>query len=142
MSESTPFERFKRMSGLQADREPSTSPGQPVQLPDDEATVEKALKVLARLKSYTLPAGRMPAAGGIAERCAAGLLHWEDGEPVWEADGPASILAVLDEIEGELIVLGGAPDPVIEAVAMVQRAFLGARLVEVRTKTAREIIEP
>jgi hypothetical protein len=37
------------------------------------------------------------------------------------------------DIERELTALGGAPDKVLaEAVAMVERSFPGARLVEVR----------
>jgi hypothetical protein len=92
----------------------------------------EALALLRRLKTYTLPTGRIPAACEIAERFAARLVRWEHGRPVFESDDPGRILGLLREIEGELIALGGAPDPLVESVAMIQRAFPGTRLVEVR----------
>ena len=95
----------------------------------ERATIDEALALLNRLKTFTLPAGRMPAAHMIAERCAARLVHWENGQSVFEVGDPAGILAVLRDIEGELIALGGAPEPLVEAVAMVQRTFPGARLL-------------
>ena len=57
----------------------------------------------------------------------------ENGEPLDEADSPALLLAVLREIERELIELGDAVDTELAAaVAMVERTFPGACLVEVR----------
>ena len=47
----------------------------------------------------------------IAKRLAARLVLWEDGEPISEADDPASILAILRDIERELIAIGGYVDP-------------------------------
>lgn len=97
-------------------------------------TADKALALLNRLKTYTLPAGRMPAARLLAERLGAAMVRWEDGGPVSDVpDDPAVILRALQGFEGELIALGGAPDPELtKAVAMVERSFPGARLVEVR----------
>jgi len=132
------FERFKRLYGLagESDRDRSANCNEPAHGPSPDeaiATAEKALQVLTRLKSYTLPAGRIPTARMIAERCAARLVHRRDGEAVFEVDDPSSILAVLLEIEGELIALGGAPDPdLAETVALVEGIFPGSRLVGVR----------
>lgn len=95
----------------------------------------QALALLQRLKVYTLPAGRMGAAREIAERCAERLVRWQAGEQMDEADDPASILAVVRNIERELIELGAEPNPGLAAtVRMVEGAFPGARLVEVRRK--------
>jgi putative transposase len=75
----------------------------------------------------------MPAARMIAERCSARLVQSHDGEPVDEADAPASFLAVLQDIERELIASGGGPDPELAgASGAVEAAFPGARLVAVR----------
>jgi hypothetical protein len=68
--------------------------------------INEALTLLRRLKYYTLPAGQMPAAREIAERWAARLVLWENGEPISEADDAASILAVLCDIEHELTTIG------------------------------------
>jgi hypothetical protein len=93
----------------------------------------EAPALLKRLKTFTLPAGRMPAARMIAERCSARLVQSHDGEPVDEADAPASFLAVLQDIERELIASGGGPDPELAgASGAVEAAFPGARLVAVR----------
>jgi len=46
---------------------------------------------------------------------------------------------VLRGIEGELTALGGAPDPLLEAVSLVERTFPDARLFEVR-KRANEAL--
>jgi hypothetical protein len=101
----------------------------------DRAATDEALTLLQRLKTFTLPAGRMPAAREIAERWSARLVRWENGEPVDEADDPASSLAVLRGIERELTALGGVPDPALaEAVAVVEGAFPGSQLVEIRRK--------
>jgi hypothetical protein len=97
------------------------------------ALTEEALALLQRLKCYTVPAGRMPAAREIAERCASWLVRRDDGEPVSEADDAASILAVLRDIERELIAIGSSPDPELaEAVEIVQGTFLDARLVKIQ----------
>ena len=93
----------------------------------------EARALLKRLKTFTLPAGRMPAARMIAERCSARLVQAHDGEPVDEADDPASFLAVLQDIERELIALGGFPDPELAgAIGAVEASFPGACLVDVR----------
>lgn len=96
-------------------------------------TAGEALVLLQRLKTFTLPGGRMPAAREIARRCAFRLQPRENGKPTGEANDPVRILAVLREIERELIALGAAPDPELAAAfEMVQRALPGTRLVEVR----------
>lgn len=95
---------------------------------------DAAFALLNRLKTYTVPAGRMPAARLLAERLGAAMVHWENREPGSDVpDDPTAILRTLQGFECELIALGGAPDPELtEAVAMVERSFAGARLVEVR----------
>jgi hypothetical protein len=108
---------------------------------------DEALAVLARLKTLALPAGRMPAAREIAQRCTERLLRRDNGEPVAEADDTAAILSALREIERELIALGATSDPELaEAVDRVTRAFPGSRLVEVRTSLVQhaggELVEP
>ncbi len=90
----------------------------------EHATADKALALLNRLKCFTLPAGRMPAARELA--------LWL--EPLKNAD-PRTILTALQGFERELIGLGVAVDPeLLEAVAIIERTFPGARLVEVRRK--------
>jgi hypothetical protein len=76
----------------------------------------------------------MEAAREIAERYRAGLVRWENGEPFENtADEPAAVLAVLKDIERELVALGGAPDPELaDVIDIVGGAFPGARLVDVR----------
>jgi hypothetical protein len=94
---------------------------------------DEALSLLRRLKCYTPPAGRVPAAREIAERCAARFVLWENGERVSEADEVASILAVLRDIERELAAIGGSLDPELaDAVEMVERIFPGARLIKIQ----------
>ncbi len=63
----------------------------------------EALALLNRLKTYTLPAGRMPAARTIVERL----------KPLLAAPeiDPAQALTALQQIERELVALGGASDP-------------------------------
>lgn len=98
-----------------------------------EQACAKALKTLNRLMTLTLPTGRMPAAREIAERCADWLVRWEDGEPVDEADDPASILTVFRDIERELTALGAQPDPELaETVALVEQAFPGAHFLGIK----------
>lgn len=85
----------------------------------------EALALLNRLKTYTLPAGRMPAARAIVERL----------KPLLAAPeiDPAQALTTLQQLERELVALGGASDPELtEAATIVERAFPGARLVDVR----------
>jgi|HubBroStandDraft_6_1064221.scaffolds.fasta_scaffold1182290_2 hypothetical protein len=64
----------RQMENREAFREPSAAKkewSRPV-------SADEALAVLSRPKTYTLPAGRMPAAREIAERCTAQLVLWED----------------------------------------------------------------
>jgi TubC N-terminal docking domain len=97
------------------------------------ALADEALALLRRLKCFALPAGRMPAASEIAERCTARLALWDHGEPVSEADDAVSILAILRDIERELTAIGGYVDPeLVETVEMVEHTFPGARLVKIR----------
>jgi hypothetical protein len=85
---------------------------------------DKALSLLNRIKTYTLPTGRMPAARVLAERL----------RPLAEADAEA-ILAALEAFERELVELGGQPDPeLLEAVEAVEGVFPGTRLVEVKPR--------
>jgi hypothetical protein len=91
----------------------------------DKASVdpaEMALGLLARLRGYTLPSGRMPVARDLAERMR-GLTD------------TATILSSLRDFEREMVALGGKYDPELtEAVEMVQGAFPGARLMAVNRK--------
>ena len=81
-------------------------------------SVERAAALLARVKSYTLPIGRMPTVRKLAERMH-GLTE------------PAEILGALQNFEREMIELGGRCDPQLgEAVTMVERTFRGSRLVK------------
>lgn len=89
---------------------------------DDPAS--EALAVLARLKGYTLPSGRMAAARATVERLRP-LLTVPDLDPV-------AALAALQAVEAELTALGGAYDPdLADAIGVVSNAFPGARLVDV-----------
>ncbi len=91
------------------------------------ADADEALRLLDRLKCYVLPGGRMPAARQIIEGLRS-ILAAPDVDP-------AADLTALKSIEAELIAIGGKPDPALtEAVAMMDRTFPGARLVEVRRK--------
>ena len=88
----------------------------------DRTTAAEALALLQRLKTFILPAGRMPAARAIAERLLPLLA-------VPELD-PAETLAALRAVEAKLIELGGACDPELaDAIGVVSRTFPGARLV-------------
>jgi hypothetical protein len=81
---------------------------------------EAALAMLARLKAYTLPSGRMPVAREMVERLE-GLRE------------PAEILAALYDLERQLIALGGEFDSgLADAITGIQKVFPGARLIEVR----------
>src|SRR5712664_957476 len=78
---------------------------------------EEALTLLARLKGYTLPEGRMPVACELAT-CLRSL------------DETLAILGVLQDFEQELIARGGRYDRELAgAVAIVERGFPGALLV-------------
>jgi hypothetical protein len=105
-----------------------------LRIKQQSALADEGLALLWRLKCFTLPAGRMPAAREIAERCVARLVLWEDGEPISVADDAASILAVLRDIERELIAIGGCPNPELaETAEMVERTFPGARLLKIQS---------
>jgi hypothetical protein len=81
-------------------------------------TARMALALLARLKGYTLPSGRMAVIRDLAERMR-GL-----------ADTTA-ILRALRDFERELIDLGGEYDAELaDAMEIVQSTFPGARLVK------------
>jgi hypothetical protein len=78
---------------------------------------DRALQMLKRLKGYTLPAGQMQAARPLAARMR-GLT--DAGE----------IVSALQNFERELITMGGEYDcQLAEAIAAVERAFPGARLL-------------
>jgi hypothetical protein len=95
----------------------------------EPASADEALALLQRLKCYTVPSGRVDAAREIVAR----LGRWKNGKALDEADDPASIVAVLRNIERELIKLGGLLDPELaEVVEIVQRSFPGARLVKIQ----------
>jgi hypothetical protein len=73
------------------------------------AIADQALALLNRLKTYPLVAAS-------------------------ELD-PAAAFAALTVVEGDLTALGGAPDTELaDAIGLVNHAFPGARLVEVRHK--------
>ena len=89
------------------------------------AVADQALALLNRLKTYTLPAGRMEAARAIADRL----------RPLLAAPelDPAAALAALTVVEAELTALGGALDPELsDAIGLVNGAFPGAGLIEIR----------
>ncbi len=64
----------------------------------NRATADRALALLQRLKSFTVPAGLNSRLAEIVERCAA-RVRWEDAQA-------EDILAALQTIEGDLIALG------------------------------------
>ena len=83
-------------------------------------TADAAIAMIARLKAYTLPSGRMPVARAMIERLE-GLTE------------PAAILAALQEFERELIALGAEFDAALaDAISDVQKAFPSAQLIEAR----------
>ena len=89
------------------------------------AVADQALALLNRLKTYTLPAGRMEAARAIAERL----------RPLLAAPelDPRAALAALQAMEAELTALGGVYDPELsDAVGLVNGAFPGVRLIGVK----------
>jgi hypothetical protein len=89
--------------------------------------IDHALAILHRLKTFTLPAGRMPAARAIVEMLKP-LLDSPDIDP-------SEAVACLEAVEFELIAMGAKPDPELaETVAMVKRVFPGAELIEVRKR--------
>jgi len=94
----------------------------------EQQAADKALSILNRLKTYTLPGGRIPAARALAERL----------RPLAEADAEA-ILAALEAFERELVELGGQPDPeLLEAVEAVDSVFPRTQLVEIRQSEGDE----
>jgi hypothetical protein len=94
----------------------------------------EALGLLARLKCFRLPAGRIPDAREIAVRLIGTLNRFEaDGTPEERTIDLASRLAALRDLERELILQGGRYDPALaETVGMVASTFPDARLVEFR----------
>jgi len=98
------------------------SPSAITEAPDPAA---EALAIVARLKGYTLPPGRMPAVRAIAERLRPLLA-------VPELD-PAEALAALQATEAELTALGGSYDPgLAAAIGLVNGVFPGARLIRLQ----------
>jgi hypothetical protein len=114
----------------------TSPPSSPIRPALDAADpTSEALAALKRLKTFTLPAGRMGAAREIAQRLASTLGRFnERGEPVEDSDDPTAILEVLRAIERDLVALGGTPDdPELAAiVARVEGIFPDAQLVEVK----------
>ncbi len=83
-----------------------------------------ALALLGRLKCYTVPAGRMLVALGLARRL-----------ETLKYAAPDEILTALEDFERQLISIGGAPDSELAAaVVTVERSFPGTRLIEVRKR--------
>lgn len=121
------FERFKRLYGSASEpvRQIAADNRQPVpgvKQDNPVETAEKALELLARLKGYTLPSGRMPVVRALAEQLEA-----------FKNAAPETILRKLESFEAQLIALGGAYDPELaEVIGLVNDAFPGSRLVEVR----------
>jgi len=92
---------------------------------DDPAS--QALAVLARLRVYSVPAGRMEAAKRTVELLQPLLSTSED-----QVD-PAAALSQLQMVESELIELGAQLDPEITAaIEAVTHTFPGARLVAIK----------
>jgi hypothetical protein len=88
-------------------------------------SADEALAILARLKGYILPSGRMLAARVIVERLRPLLAT-----PQLEF---AESLAALQKVEAELLTLGGRYDQKLAgAVELVTTEIPDARLVEVR----------
>jgi hypothetical protein len=88
--------------------------------------VAKALTLIARLRAYVLPDGRIPAARIIAERLVplSGVTKLD----------PSQALAALQAAEAELMTLGGTYDrELADAIALITNAFPGSRLIGVRT---------
>lgn len=86
----------------------------------DNAASE-ALAVLARLKGYTLPCGRMAAARATVERLRPLLST--------PALDPAAALDALQAVEAELSALGGVYDlELANAIGLVNGAFPGTQL--------------
>ncbi len=89
------------------------------------ATADEALAVLQRLKTFTLPAGRMPAARAVAERLRPLLAV--------PALDPAEALAALKTTEAELTALGGVYEPELaEAIGLVNGVFPRTRLIRLQ----------
>jgi len=76
-----------------------------------------ALMLLARLRGYMVPGGRMPVVRELALR-------------LRNLDEPFAILNALRVFESELIGLGGkCDDDLVETLALVKRSLPGALLV-------------
>jgi hypothetical protein len=86
---------------------------------------DEALAIVRRLRFFSFPTGRMPAAAAVLIRLAPlSEAPFEPLEPV---------LLELRRIEAELVALGGSYDQELaEAVEQVQSVFPGAKLIEVR----------
>jgi hypothetical protein len=94
----------------------------------EQQAADRALSLLNRLKTYTLPTGRMPAARALVERL----------RPLADA-GAGAILAALEALERELIELGARPDPgLLDAVEAVESVFPRTQLVEIRQSEGGE----
>jgi hypothetical protein len=90
---------------LSEDKEDVTRPG------------AEALALLARLRGYSVPGGRMPVVRELALR-------------LRNLDEPFAILNALRAFESQLIGLGGkCDDDLVETLALVKRSFPGAILV-------------
>jgi len=101
---------------------PPTPPATP-QPPLDVA--DAALTVLYRLRAYTLPGGRMPAAYAI--------VNWLRPLLTTPDLDPAQALAALGAVETELTALGGEFDAELaRAIGLTTAVYSGTRLVEVR----------
>jgi TubC N-terminal docking domain len=86
----------------------------------------EALTLIARLRGYTLPAGWMPAARAIAERLCPLLTAPEMD--------PAQALAALQNVEAELVALGGTNDAdLAEAIGLLTGTLPDTKLLGVRT---------
>jgi hypothetical protein len=97
----------------------------PAPIPSANDPASQALGILARLKGYTLPEGRMAAACAIALRL----------RPLLAAPelDPGAALAALQATEAELTALGGIYDSdLADAIGLVNGAFPGTQLIGVK----------
>ena len=103
---------------LAIDAKPTSTPA------DTDDPAGAALSLLERLRGYSLPAGRMPAARAMVERLRPLL-----GGP--ELD-PAASLAALKALEAELTASGGHYDPELADLIGLLDAFPGSQLVNIK----------